>query len=235
MDKLNEYLKACEGKSPGQIAAWALETFGSARITLASSFNIEDQVLTEMVLKAHKKARIFTLDTGRLFQETYETMHRTMQTYNFKYEVYAPESSEVEELTSNYGPDLMYESVVYRKMCCDIRKMKPLKRALNSVDAWICGLRKEQSEERSGGDIVQWDENFGIYKINPLFNWTLDQVKEYAAENNVPYNKLFDQGFVSIGCAPCTRAVKPGEDFRAGRWWWESDEKRECGLHLKKK
>jgi phosphoadenosine phosphosulfate reductase len=209
----------------------SLERFGVSRIALASSFGAEDQVLTDMLVRIQPDARIFTLDTGRQFQETYDTMQRSVERYHVSYEVCAPEADEVAALIAKEGPNLFYTSIENRKACCDVRKMKPLRKKLSTVDAWICGLRRDQSVTRTEVELVSWDAAFGIYKICPLFDWSEQQVWDYIKEHNVPYNPLHDEGFPSIGCAPCTRAVPPGEDIRSGRWWWESPEHKECGLH----
>jgi phosphoadenosine phosphosulfate reductase len=198
---------------------------------LASSFGAEDQVLTQMLLRIDPSARIFTLDTGRNFQETYDTMQASVERYGVQYEVCAPEASDIAELVKIGGPNLFYESIENRKRCCDVRKLRPLRKVLSTVDAWICGLRRDQAVTRTGVELVSWDGEFGIYKICPLFDWNEEQVWDYIRANRIPYNALHDRGFRSIGCAPCTRAVAPGEDIRAGRWWWESPEHKECGLH----
>lgn len=205
---------------------------GKDRIALASSLGAEDQVLTHMVLKVHPDARIFILDTGRFYGETYELIDRTMRHYNMHYEFYFPESSDVEDMEGLYGPNLFYESIELRKKCCFVRKVKPLMRVLSSLDVWITGLRREQAVTREGTEKVVWDEANGLIKINPLAEWSEAQVWEYIKHHRVPYSRLHDQGYPSIGCAPCTRAVRPGEDIRGGRWWWETPEQKECGLHL---
>jgi phosphoadenosine phosphosulfate reductase len=209
----------------------SLEHFGISRIALASSFGAEDQVLTDMLARIKPQARIFTLDTGRLFQETFNTMQQSMERYGIRYEVCAPEASDVAALVAKDGPNLFYDSIEKRKACCEVRKLRPLRKVLATVDARICGLRRDQSVTRGDVELVSWDAQLGIYKINPLSDWSEQQVWDYIKEHNVPYNVLHDHGFRSIGCAPCTRAVQPGEDIRAGRWWWESPEHKECGLH----
>jgi phosphoadenosine phosphosulfate reductase len=217
--------------SPEEALQLSLERFGVSRIALASSFGAEDQVLTDMWLCANPAARIFTLDTGRMFQETYDTMQQSVERYQNSYEVYAPEAADIAALIAKDGPNLFYSSVENRKACCAVRKLKPLRKVLATVDAWICGLRRDQSVTRTEVELVSWDAEFSIYKICPLYDWSEAQVWDYIKKNNVPYNALHDRGFRSIGCAPCTRAVSPGEDIRGGRWWWESPEHKECGLH----
>ncbi len=214
-----------------EVLAWALEEFGD-RVALASSFGAEDMVITDMLFKLSPSARIFTLDTGRLHQETYELIDSTRDKYGARIEVFFPKTEAVEELETQYGPNLFYQSVELRKACCRVRKLEPLGRALGALDAWICGLRREQSVTRTAVGKAEIDESHGgIVKVNPLADWSEADVWEYIRANDVPYSALHDQGFPSIGCAPCTRAVQPGEDVRAGRWWWESPEQKECGLH----
>lgn len=223
-----------EGKTPEQILEWALERY-HPKIALASSFGAEDVVVTDMLVKIRKDVKIFTLDTGRLPQATYDVMQALMDKYGIKFEVYHPKADAVEEMVSKHGPNLFYESIENRKMCCGVRKLEPLSRALKGLDAWITGLRREQAVTRKETPLVEIDESQGgIVKVNPLIEWTHNQVWDYIKRNKVPYNRLHDQNYPSIGCEPCTRAVKPGEDLRAGRWWWERPEQRECGLHLKK-
>jgi len=205
---------------------------GKDRIALASSLGAEDQVLTHMVLDIKPDARIFVLDTGRLHCETYELMDRTMKRYGMRYEIFFPEAREVEEMESEHGPNLFYESTDHRNKCCSVRKVRPLKRVLSTLDAWITGLRREQAVTRGDIEKVEWDETNGLLKINPLADWSEKQVWDYIEEHAVPYNTLHDKGYPSIGCAPCTRAVKHGEDTRAGRWWWEEPVQKECGLHV---
>jgi phosphoadenosine phosphosulfate reductase len=201
------------------------------RIALASSLGLEDQVLTEMVCFIDPSIRVFTLDTGRLFPETYDLIHRTNQKYGIKMQVYFPEAQNVEEMVHSKGINLFYNSIEDRKTCCNIRKIEPLKRAFAGLDVWICGLRRDQSVTRSEIQPIEWDENNGLIKLNPLIDWTEEKVRAYIKAHNIPYNPLHDRGFPSIGCQPCTRAVLPGEDLRAGRWWWENPDTKECGLH----
>ncbi|WP_456312932.1 phosphoadenylyl-sulfate reductase [Pseudomonas shirazensis] len=206
----------------------------TGKVVFSTSFGQEDQVITDFIAKNNIDITIFTLDTGRLFQETYDVFHRTLKKYKKQIEVYFPEATAVENLLKQKGPNSFYESVENRKECCFIRKVVPLRKALAGNAVWITGLRAEQSENRQDLNLFEYDANFEIIKFNPLLKWTLQEVEDYLKENNVPQNALHKQGFVSIGCAPCTRAIMPDEDIRAGRWWWESSHK-ECGLHSAKK
>ncbi len=217
-------------KSAEDILTFFLEKF-KGRIALASSLGAEDQVLTQLIASIDQHTEIFTLDTGRVFPETYDLMSRTNEKYGIKLRVYFPDAEKVEGMVNEKGINLFYESVENRKLCCGIRKVEPLKRAFKGLDAWICGLRKEQSVTRFFTNAVEWDEGNGLIKINPLLNWTEKQVWEYIKTHDIPYNILHDKGFPSIGCQPCTRSIEPGEDVRSGRWWWESPEQKECGLH----
>lgn len=205
------------------------------KIALSSSLSIEDQVLTDLVAKIDKEAHIFTLDTGRLFPETYSLIDKTNKKYGIAIEVFFPNHEKVEEMVKTNGINLFYDSVEKRKLCCQVRKLEPLKRAFQGLEVWICGLRQEQSITRFNTKAVEWDEANGIIKINPLVNWLEKDVWDYIKANDVPYNELHDKGFPSIGCQPCTRAIQPGEDLRAGRWWWEAPEHKECGLHNRPK
>lgn len=216
--------------SPEEVLAYCLKAFQDC-IALSSSLSIEDQALTKMIVDIDKSTRIFTLDTGRLFPETYQLIDRTNLTYNIKIEVFFPDYREVQRMVREEGINLFYNSIESRHRCCAIRKLEPLKRAFQGLDAWICGLRHEQSVTRKDMQLIEWDDQHGMVKINPLINWTEQQVRDYIHQHHVPYNKLFDKGYPSIGCEPCTRAVKPGDDPRSGRWWWEAPDKRECGLH----
>jgi phosphoadenosine phosphosulfate reductase len=220
--------------SAQEVVRLAVATFG-AKVALSSSFGAEDMVLIDMLTRVAPKARIVTLDTGRLPQETYNVMDATRERYGAVIDVFFPQAEAVQAMVGEHGLNLFYQSVDFRKLCCGVRKTEPLRRALSGLDAWITGLRREQSVTRTDVHKVEWDDANKLIKINPLADWTLDEVWNYIRENNVPYNALHDRGYPSIGCAPCTRAVQPGEDQRAGRWWWEHPETKECGLHVKKK
>lgn len=208
-----------------------LSTYGDG-IALASSLGAEDQVLTHIVLSIRPDARIFILDTGRLHAETYDVMDRTMKRYGMKYEFLFPEREDIEKMESLHGPNHFYESVENRKQCCFVRKVKPLRRVLSTLEVWITGLRRTQALTRTDLQKIEWDEANRMIKLNPLADWSEERVWQMIREYNIPYNELHDRGYPSIGCAPCTRAVAPGEDVRAGRWWWETPEQKECGLHI---
>jgi len=223
-----------ENKTPPETLKWALDQF-HPRIALASSFSLEDGVITDMLSKINPKFRVFTLDTGRLNQETYSLIDRIRARYDVPIEVYYPDTASVEKMVREHGMNLFYESVDSRRLCCNVRKVEPLMRALSSLDAWITGLRREQSITRTAVKKIEIDEaHNNIVKINPLADWTEEMVWDYTKKNGIPNNLLYDKGYTSIGCEPCTRPIKPGEDIRAGRWWWESADKKECGLHVHK-
>lgn len=226
-------VESVEGLPAQEVLRWALETF-HPRVALACSFQAEESVLIDLMHKLKgPNFRIFTLDTGRLNQETYDCMDAIRDRYGIEVEVFFPDNAKVEAMVRQNGLNLFYKSVDARKVCCGIRKVEPLNRALASLAAWMTGLRREQAVTRAGVRKVEIDKDHGgIAKINPLVDWTEKQVWDYLKENQVPYNRLHDVGYPSIGCAPCTRAVKPGEDIRAGRWWWENPETKECGLHV---
>jgi len=201
------------------------------KIVFSTSFGWEDQVLTHIIFSNNIPIKVFTLETGRLFPETYYVWNRTLEIYQKPIFAYYPDAHLLEQMVSTKGPSSFYESVENRKECCYIRKIEPLKRALAGNACWITGIRAEQSTNRQDMDHLEWDEGNGIIKYHPIFDWTLTDVKAFVKEHNIVYNTLHDKGFPSIGCAPCTRAVREGEDFRAGRWWWEDQSKKECGLH----
>lgn len=230
--KLDELTKEkMDGMTAEEVLELALKTFGR-KVGFASSFGAEDVVIIDMLAKIDKDAYIFSLDTGRLPQETYDVAEKIRKKYGVKVEFFFPDRDEVENMENEKGPNFFYKSLADRKFCCRIRKIVPLQRALGNLDAWITGLRREQAVTRAETSKFEIDEgNNGIYKVNPLADWTEADVWEYIKANEVPYNELHDKGYPSIGCAPCTRAVKRTEDVRAGRWWWESPENKECGLH----
>ena len=225
--------KDFEDLTTAEIVTWALERF-SPRIGLACSFQAEESVLIDLMHRVRgADFRLFTLDTGRLNQETYDCMDAIRERYGVQIEVFFPEATGVEKMVRENGLNLFYNSVELRKLCCGVRKVEPLNRALKDLDAWMTGLRREQAVTRVDVRKVELDKDHGdIVKINPLVDWSYDDVWEYIRKNNVPYNRLHKQGYPSIGCAPCTRAVRPGEDLRAGRWWWENPNTKECGLHV---
>jgi phosphoadenosine phosphosulfate reductase len=230
--EIEKYNSRLEGASPHEIIGFFAEEF-NGRIAFATSLGAEDQVITEMIAGIDPGMKIFTLDTGRLFQETYDLLDITRKKYGLNIEVYFPDAMDVEEMVNSRGINLFYESAENRKLCCFIRKTEPLSRALQGIDAWICGLRRDQSVTRQEIKAVERDSLQQKIKVNPLANWNLEQVWDYIHAHKIPYNTLHDKGYPSIGCLPCTRAVQPGEEIRAGRWWWESPENRECGLHQK--
>lgn len=202
------------------------------QVTFSTSFSYEDQAITHEILGNKLPVKIFTLDTGRLFAETYSVWSSTNALYNSPIKAYYPNQELLQDFVAAKGPNSFYESVDNRKQCCHIRKVEPLKRALAGNAVWITGLRSEHSADRHDLPMVEWDETNKIIKYHPILHWTNEEVKKYISDNHIPYNPLHDRGFVSIGCAPCTRAIRPGEDFRAGRWWWEDANKKECGLHV---
>ena len=200
---------------------------------LANSFGAEDMVLMELICRHAPGIEIFSLDTGRLPPETYALMQQAMEHYQTRIQVYFPDTGQVEEFVRSHGPNAFYDSVALRKQCCAIRKVEPLRRALAGKKAWITGLRREQSPTRRDLPFSEWDEANGLQKFNPLSDWSEEEVWQFIRHFQVPYNALHDKHYPSIGCAPCTRAIAVGEDIRAGRWWWESPETKECGLHIK--
>ena len=200
-------------------------------LVFATSLGVEDQVITEMIASINSSTRIFLLDTGRLFPETYDLIERTNSRYKINIKVYFPNFESVENMVNNKGINLFYNSIEDRKLCCRIRKIEPLKRALKDVKIWITGLRNEQSEGRSGVSRIEWDAVNGLIKVNPLIDWSEKEVWNYIKEKNIPFNPLYKNGYKSIGCQPCTRSVNADENPRSGRWWWENNGHKECGLH----
>ena len=221
-----------ERSSPEDILAWVSQNLGSS-VALATSFQVQGMVLVDMFAKTDPEARIFTLDTGRLHSHTYDAMEKTREKYDINIEVLFPDRSEVEEMVTSRGVNLFYKSVENRRLCCQVRKTNPLNGFLKTLDAWITSIRADQTEQRADSTKFEIDYLHGrMLKINPILDWTTDQVWDYIKRNDVPYNKLHDMGYPSIGCAPCTRAIEEGEDPRAGRWWWEQDSDKECGIHF---
>jgi phosphoadenosine phosphosulfate reductase len=225
-----EQIRQVESSSVTEAIKLVTEWFPHG-VVFSSSLGQEDQVLTDIIFRNDLPVKVFTLDTGRLFNETYDLLERTLARYKKPVHVYFPGAEDVEEFVATKGINGFYESVENRKLCCHIRKVKPLKRALAGAEVWITGLRAEQSANRHEMPMIEWEADRQLYKFNPLIRWTYDEMIAYIKKHNVPYNPLHDKGFISIGCAPCTRAVEPGEDARAGRWWWETSQK-ECGLHV---
>ncbi|HRX13089.1 MAG TPA: phosphoadenylyl-sulfate reductase [Draconibacterium sp.] len=222
--------KSLSGKTIVETLSFLTENH-PGNVIFTTSFGYEDQVITDIIFRNNFDIKVITLDTGRLFPETYKVYNSTLDKYKKPISVYFPPTEKVEEMVNKKGPFSFYESLENRKECCFIRKVIPLKRALAGNEIWITGLRASQSENRSDMQSFEWDEGNQIIKYNPLLDWSLEETIQYIKENHVPYNVLHDKGFVSIGCQPCTRAIQPGEDFRAGRWWWEQNSGKECGLH----
>lgn len=202
------------------------------KFVFSSSMGAEDQVITHMLTKITGTPPIFTLDTGRLFYETYDLIDKTNKRYGISIRVFFPDTGRVEEMVNSKGINLFYQSVENRRLCCHIRKIEPLQRALKDHEVWVTGLRREQSLTRHDLQVAQWDQTNQIIKVNPLLEWTEAQVWDYIETHNIPFNALHKKGYPSLGCQPCTRAIMPGEDLRAGRWWWEQPQSKECGLHL---
>jgi phosphoadenosine phosphosulfate reductase len=232
VEQVTEYNKKLANATPIEVLTFFLKEF-HGKIAFATSLGAEDQVITQMLAGIDPSVIVFMLDTGRLFQETYDLLDLTQKKYKIKIHVYFPESKAVEEMVNEKGINLFYESVENRKLCCHIRKIEPIGRALTGMKVWISGLRKSQSVTRKALELVEWDEVNNMIKVNPLINWTEDEVGKQIFEQKIPYNPLHDKGYPSIGCLPCTRSIQAGEDIRSGRWWWELPEFKECGLHVK--
>ena len=231
-ETLNSLTAAIEGKSEVEALATLADLF-PGQVVFSTSLGYEDQVISDLILANHLDVGIFTLDTGRLFAETYMTLQKTNNRYDTKIKVYYPQTAAAEQMVSTKGPLSFYESIENRKECCFIRKVEPLNRALTGAKIWVTGIRAEQSGNRHDMPQLEWDEAHQLFKFHPILHWSFEEVKTYVKSKGIPYNPLHDKGFVSIGCAPCTRAIQEGEDFRAGRWWWEDESKKECGLHAK--
>ncbi len=220
-----------DDKEPQEVIRWALEAF-HPRIALSASFQAEDMVILDMAWRLQNDLRVFTLDTGRLPQETYELIDQVRERYGLPLQVVFPDADEVEGMVNRHGVNLMYKEIEARLLCCQIRKVRPLNRVLSGLDAWFTGLRRWQWASRANIRKIELDhDHCGIVKVSPLADWTTEEVWDYIKANDVPYNRLYDKGYKSIGCAPCTRPVAPEEDPRAGRWWWEVNAPKECGIH----
>ncbi len=231
-DIINGLNRELAGLEPEEVIRVIAAKFGP-KLAFATSLGAEDQVITHMLAGLDEAVNIFTLDTGRLFPETLDLIDKTNKRYNMNIRVFFPDAEKVEKMVHKKGINLFYESIENRRECCNIRKILPMKRALGGAEAWISGLRAEQSVTRRDLDLVEWDNNFNLIKISPLKDWSEEHLWDYIRKHDIPYNPLHDKGFPSIGCQPCTRAISPGEDIRAGRWWWELPENKECGLHQK--
>lgn len=229
-EQLNSLYEKLIDKNEVEGLAFLAEQFPE-EIVFSTSFGLEDQAITHLILANHLPISIFTLDTGRLFNETYSVWESTNERYGIHILPYYPQTGDIEKYVEANGPLSFYRSVALRKECCHIRKVAPLGRALSGKKVWVTGLRADQSNARKDLPILEWDDTYQLFKYNPILHWTFEQTQDFIKQHNIPYNVLHDKGFVSIGCAPCTRAIKAGEDFRAGRWWWESNSKKECGLH----
>jgi phosphoadenosine phosphosulfate reductase len=229
INELNEKLK---DQSADEVLRFFIREF-NGKIGFSTSLGVEDQAITQMIAGIDPGIYIFTLDTGRMFPETYDLLDVTIQRYKVQIKVFFPERKAVEKMVNGKGINFFYKSIENRKLCCHIRKIEPMSRALEDVDVWISGLRREQSVTREDVALVEWDPTLQKIKLNPLINWKSEDLWEYVRQNNIPYNPLHDKGFPSIGCQPCTRAIDAGEDIRAGRWWWEHPDLKECGLHKK--
>ncbi len=234
MNKIEEIKKIVEGLSEVEAIRALAEAF-PGKVVFSTSLGYEDQVITHFIYSSDLPVKVFTLETGRLFKETQDTLDATNIFYKKKIEVFSPIKTSVDKLIEAKGAFSFYDSVEDRKECCYIRKVEPLKRALAGNEIWITGIRAQQSEGRNEMPRLEWDESNQMIKFHPILHWGFEEVKNFINLHKIPYNPLHDRGYVSIGCEPCTRAVKPGEDFRAGRWWWENSSAKECGLHEHKK
>ena len=218
--------------APGELISWFTTEF-KGKVSFSTSLGAEDQVISHFIAMLKLPVKIFTLDTGRLYQETYDLLAITRKKYDLDIDIYFPDPARVEEMVNAKGINLFYESIENRRLCCHIRKIEPLTRALAGMDVWITGMRKEQSVTRSGASLIEWDPVLKIIKVNPLIQWSNEMVWQYIRDHKIPVNELHLKGYPSIGCLPCTRPIQPGEDVRSGRWWWEQPQFKECGLHAK--
>ena len=227
---VNKLTAELKGLSVEASLKW-LHAHYPGKAVFSTSFGFEDQLITHYIFSNQLNIRVATLDTGRLFSETYLVWNRTIEKYQQKVDAFYPEPDAIEKLVNEKGPLSFYQSIENRKECCQVRKVYPLQRLLKGAEIWITGIRAEQSGSRNDLGNVEWDDKNQMVKVHPLFELTSEDVWQEIKKQNIPYNSLHDKGFPSIGCQPCTRAVQPGEDFRAGRWWWEKNTGKECGLH----
>ena len=218
-----------ESATAEEVLSWALSAYGDS-LAISTSFQKEGMVVIDIATRIHPHVRVFTIDTGRLPEETHQMMETVRQRYGIPVEIVFPEASEVESMIATHGPNLFYREVTLRKLCCHIRKVRPLERKLATLSAWVVGLRRSQTESRA--DIAKVESRDGIVKISPLADWTTQDVEDYILRHDVPVHPLYAKGFPSIGCGPCTRATFDCEDQRAGRWWWEQNTEKECGIHI---
>jgi thioredoxin-dependent adenylylsulfate APS reductase len=223
------YLPNPESATAEEVLSWALSAYGDS-LAISTSFQKEGMVVIDMATRINPRVRVFTIDTGRLPEETHQMMETVRQRYGIPVEIVFPEASEVESMIATHGPNLFYREVTLRKLCCHIRKVRPLERKLATLSAWVVGLRRSQTESRA--DIAKVESRDGIVKISPLADWTTQDVEDYILRHDVPVHPLYAKGFPSIGCGPCTRATFDCEDQRAGRWWWEQNTEKECGIHI---
>lgn len=226
-----QLLKQIQGKNEWEALNFLAQSFPN-QVVFSTSFSWEDQIILFWLYQHNINIQPFTLDTGRLFPETYAVWERSREKYGLEIKAYYPDALQIQNFVSQNGPNAFYQSVEHRQNCCHIRKVQPLQKALANQKVWITGLRAEHSQHRQQLPILEWDSTYAVFKFHPLLHWSTEAVKSYIQNQNIPYNPLHDKGFVSIGCAPCTRAIQPGENFRAGRWWWEDANKKECGLHI---
>ena len=222
---------AYEERTPQEVLGWAMERFGSS-LAICTSLQADGMAILDMAWRIDPAVRVFTIDTGRLPQETYDLLDQVRDRYNIEIEVYFPDATQVESIVRRHGMNLFYQDVNLRMLCCQTRKVLPLRRVLSSLDAWVTGIRRDQLSTRAATQKIEADNDHGgIVKINPLADWTEQDVLAYIRAHAVPTHPFYDQGYTSIGCAPCTRRIEPGEDHRAGRWWWENGAVKECGMH----
>jgi thioredoxin-dependent adenylylsulfate APS reductase len=221
-----------DDQEPDEVIRWALETFPPERVAVCTSFQVDGMAILDMAWRINPRVRVFTVDTGRLPRETHAIIEQVRERYGLEVEVYRPDPAQIEQMVKQHGEDLYYKAVPLRLRCCEVRKVKPLVRVLHDLDCWITGLRRDQWATRSNIRKIELDHDHGgIVKVNPLADWTEEEVWEYIRANGVPSHALYERGYQSIGCAPCTRPVEPGADARSGRWWWETDAPKECGMH----